>query len=269
MNISVIIPTNKPQSYLCKCLESLSDQTFPKENFEIIIILNGDIISYDSFVKKTIDEHLRNHNVVYLTSEHANVSISRNLGIEYANGEFITFVDDDDYVSPNFLEEMYNIARNDMLPLSNVIAFDDLSLNEISNSLGKLFVKYNANPTLLNVRTFFSNPVGKLLSRKIINSSRFNPKYSLGEDGLFMLELSPRINSLCFTSEKAVYYRRVRAGSATTTKRTRIGMVCNSLSLIKAYLFVLFKNPFRVNWLFLFTRILAEVICILKILIDK
>lgn len=102
MKISVIIPTYKPQSYLWECLDSLRNQTFPKSDFEIFLILNGCKDPYQS----QIENYLLIHeicNLRLIQTDQLGVSNARNIGLDCANGDYITFIDDDDYVSPYYL----------------------------------------------------------------------------------------------------------------------------------------------------------------------
>ena len=66
MKISVIIPTYKPKSYLWECLDSLVAQTFAKEDFEVVIVLNGCEDPYKSQIEKYIDEHKEDMNLKFL-----------------------------------------------------------------------------------------------------------------------------------------------------------------------------------------------------------
>ena len=109
MEISVIIPTYKPQDYLWRCLDSLDGQTLAKDKFEVILVLNGCKEPYDGEIKN----YAVNHSQLpldYIQTDKGGVSNARNIGIDAANGDYITFIDDDDYVSPRYLEALLEVG---------------------------------------------------------------------------------------------------------------------------------------------------------------
>ena len=124
MKISVIIPSYKPKGYLWECLESLYNQTFPSNDFEILLVLNGCCEPY----KSQIEEFLKGKdmcNVCLIQTNQLGVSNARNIGLDRAKGDYITFIDDDDYVSPSYLEELYEKALPDTISLCYPYAFND------------------------------------------------------------------------------------------------------------------------------------------------
>ena len=125
MRISVIIPTYKPQAYLWECLDSMVAQTFPKEEFEVILVLNGCTEPYKSDFERYIFTKMAGMNVQFIHTEQGGVSNARNRGLDVAKGEYIAFVDDDDYVSPAYLEELYRVATPDTISLCYPYAFHD------------------------------------------------------------------------------------------------------------------------------------------------
>ena len=111
MKISVIIPTYKPQAYLWECLDSLVAQTFPKEDFEIVLVLNGCTEPWKSQIQEYIDAKMKGMNVKFIHTEQGGVSNARNIALDAAQGEYVTFIDDDDYVSKTFLASSYSKER--------------------------------------------------------------------------------------------------------------------------------------------------------------
>ena len=106
--ISVIIPTYAPKDYIWECLDSFENQTLPKEEFEVILVLNGEKEPYESLIRKKLTTYSFNSTLLYSTPN--GVSRARNLGMEKAQGTYICFIDDDDWVSDNFLEELLSKA---------------------------------------------------------------------------------------------------------------------------------------------------------------
>lgn len=104
--ISIIVPVYNVQEYLGKCLDSLLNQTL--SNIEIIVVNDG---STDSS-QKIIDQYkaASPEKILAFSKENGGLSDARNFGIDRASGEYIAFVDSDDYVSPNMMEEMHQLA---------------------------------------------------------------------------------------------------------------------------------------------------------------
>lgn len=104
--ISVIIPVYNTEQYLSSCLKSILSQTF--NNFEVILINDGSTdqsgILCDEFVKQ--DSRIK-----VFHQENAGVSAARNVGLKYAQGKWITFVDSDDELMPDGLEVMINMVQ--------------------------------------------------------------------------------------------------------------------------------------------------------------
>ena len=125
MKISVIIPTYKPQDYLWECLNSLVAQTFPKEDFEVILVLNGCCEPWKSNIQQYIDARMQGMNVNYIQTDEGGVSNARNIALDFAKGDYVTFIDDDDLISPTYLEELYEKAAPDTVSLCYPYAFND------------------------------------------------------------------------------------------------------------------------------------------------
>lgn len=260
MKVSIILPTYKPSSYINECLASIDNQTLNKEMFELIVILNGCDEPFrtnlNSYISCNISDDL---DITLIQTDQSGVSNARNIGIEHARGEFITFIDDDDYVSPSYLEELLNNTTPNIVSLSNTIAFEDLTGKQDSNyRISKAF-KENELTTLNGARRFFSGPVMKLIHRDVIGDRRFDASFSIGEDSQFMFLISDRIKKCKFTSKNAVYYRRNREGSAVRTSRSKKEVARHQWKMIKNYVGVYIKNPLKYNVFFFITRIIAAL----------
>ena len=105
VKISVIVPVYNVEKYLSKCLESVLNQTF--KDFELIIVNDGSTDNSQGIIDKysSIDSR-----VISLLKKNGGQGSARNYGLQYANGEFITFIDSDDWVELTMFEEMYNFA---------------------------------------------------------------------------------------------------------------------------------------------------------------
>lgn len=266
INISIIIPTYKPQDYLWECLDSIASQTLDKSKYEIIIILNGCIEPYSYEIQDYLIKKMQLFNVQFICTEIAGVSNARNIGLKIANGEFLCFMDDDDLISPTYLEELLMKSSNETVCLSNGISFVDKT-NKYINSIHQiLFQKFSIKEsiTIFNVRQYFSAPWMKIIHRDIIGNTLFDVRFKNGEDTLFMFLISDKINNIRFTSSKAVYYRRIRENSATTRKRKWWSKFMNVIRLNYVITISYVKNIRNYNLSFYLTRILGLFKTLLK-----
>lgn len=260
MRVSIVLPTYKPESYIYECLSSIDKQTLDKSLFELIIILNGCDEPFKTDLKKYIDNNLSEElNINFIQVDQPGVSNARNIGIEYAKGEYITFIDDDDHISPSYIEELLRDASPNVVALSNTIVFDDITGKYDNNyRISKAF-RENEFTTINKARKFFSGPVMKLIHRDIIGDRRFDIGFKIGEDSLFMFLISDRITKCKFTSKNAIYYRRDREGSAIKTTRTGKVVAKHQWKITKKYTSYFIKKPFEYNFLFFVTRIIAAI----------
>ena len=263
MEISVIIPTYKPQDYLWECLDSLVVQTFPKEDFEVILVLNGCTEPYKSAIEQYIAETMQDMNVSFIQTEVGGVSNARNIALNNAKGKYVAFIDDDDFVSAKYLELLYDKVDANTVVLCRPYAFNDGNLSvPVSYPMMNIY-KEMCNQTDIRissrVRKYFSGPCMKLIPMGFIQDRRFDIRFRNGEDTLFMFLISDRIKDIAFSHQDAVYYRRYRAGSAVMGKRKRSEVIKTGICQIVQYLKYFIENPFCYNWNFLCTRLLSTI----------
>lgn len=258
MLISVIIPTYNPKDYVFECLNSLATQTLSKDLWEALIILNGSNEPWYTMLNEYIQKHDLTNVRLFQTDE-AGVSNARNIGLKNAKGEYITFIDDDDYVSETYLEQLAQIARPNIIAISYTKAFSDTQ-DYVPYYIEQEY-KHRAvvgEQPFYKAKKYFGGPCMKLIHRDIIGQTRFDTRYKNGEDSLFMFAISNRISNIRFTNTDAVYYRRFRTGSASLGQQ-RSKALQNRLSLIKAYNQLYWKNPKAYNLYFYLTRIIASL----------
>lgn len=262
MIISVIIPTYKPQAYLWECLDSLAVQTFPKSDFEVLLILNGCCEPYKSEIEAYVDRH-KDVNFRFMHTGTPGVSNARNLALDMVRGKYVTFIDDDDLISPKYLDELYSKVTEDTIALSYGYAFNDgefsKQLMDYSVTVQFEQISHNGKQIYTKARKFFSGPCMKLIPMSIIMKRRFDIRFKNGEDSLFMFLISDKIKYVDFTSKDAVYYRRYRNNSAMTGYRSRGKVIKNALKLISSYLGIYLTSPKKYNFIFLTNRILGAV----------
>lgn len=265
MKISVIIPSYKPGEYIKECLSSLKRQTLSADDFEIVVVLNGCDAPYQSVLEKYIqEENIVNAHVIH--TDTPGVSNARNVGIDSAKGEYLLFLDDDDWVSDNYLSNLLALASTDTISNSNFLLIDDGSGKTLPYFLSNAYQRCSAYSSLnlFNARSFLSSACGKLIPRKVIGDRRFDTTHKLGEDSFFMFCISDRIKHIALAAEETVYYVRARQGSASRRKYKYSTRVLVAIRLTKSYLLQYFKNPFKYNFLFWASRVAATIIKLRK-----
>ena len=258
MNISIIIPTYKPGSYLKDCLESINNQTMDKKCFEVIIVLNGVIKPYIEYIYSLTKMY--DFNSVVIPTETPGVSNARNLGLSRTQGEYVCFIDDDDKISPSYLENLYSKATPNNIVASNVKAFynnSNKTENDYIASAYKKLINKNSPLSVFKGRKFMSSSCCKIISRRIIQVVRFDTNLKIGEDSVFMAKISKKVKSIVLSDSSAIYYRRLRAGSASRVKQPilkKCNIVCK---LLKKYTKMLTPSY---NIPFIATRIVATLL---------
>ena len=263
VRISIIIPTYKPQGYLFECLDSLVNQTFSRRDFEVILVLNGCTDPWKGEIEYYIATKMQGMNVNFIHTEQGGVSNARNLGLEEAQGEYITFIDDDDYVSPQYLEGLYQTASPDIISVCYPYAFNDgrSHIKLESYGLTQLYDKKfeNAPISYKKIRQYFSGPCMKLFHRNIISDRRFDVRFKNGEDALFMFLISDQFNKVVFTDKTAVYFRRYRDNSAYTSKQKKSYVIKNECKRLAEYSRIYFSNIGKYSFDFYITRLLGAI----------
>lgn len=250
MEISVIIPTYKPDYYIWECLDSIKEQTLNKELFEVLIILNGEKEPYYNDVLNYIRKYkLENFKLLY--TEQNGVSNARNIGLDNSKGDYIAFIDDDDYIDKRYLEILFQTIQkygNEGIALSDYLNFEEISKKIIDKSNYKLNT-YSKN--LIKFHQTFSTVWGKLIPKKVIDNFRFNLNYKNGEDSLFMLEVSKNIKYIFTAKEKIFYRRRIRENSANYKKKKYSYIFKNYFFIFLEYLKLFFKKEYKKTFIFI------------------
>lgn len=201
--ISVVVPAYNVESYIPDCLESLIGQTF--ENIEIIVINDGSTDNTLSIIEKYAKEDKR---IRVVSQENAGLSKTRNVGIDLARGEYIAFVDSDDWVDAEFFEKLYNAAtKND----ADLAAASILRYREHSQKYRVHFTEEKVYTTLEDKIKACSIPKCCYVWNKLYKSSLIkNYKFQEGvyfEDILWTPEVLKNSNKLVTVPDVTYYYR--------------------------------------------------------------
>ena len=257
--ISVIIPTYKPGLYLRDCLLSLSNQSLPYSEYELILVLNGPSTPYRSQLEESLSSLNSDLNSKIEYTSTPGVSNARNIGINSSRGEYIVFIDDDDLVSCDYLSSLLSLADESRLVIANMLDFVESPLETSEGYIAKAFNcnKLRNRIGLIHGSSFFSSSCGKLIPRKIIGNKRFDTSFRLGEDSLFMASLSNKVQNITLTSHVTTYYRRVRPQSASRSHYSFKDRLNSVLHQEWAYTKMYFKGFPSYNLWFFLNRLAA------------
>lgn len=259
MKISVIIPTYKPRAYINQCFDALAAQTLSHSEYEVLVVLNGCGDPYLSQLQAYQKAH-RELCMRILHTDEAGVSGARNIGLNHAQGDFVCFIDDDDWVSPRYLDKLLTRHCDYGIVVANVMGWHEDSKSFAPDYLGEAYekIKSSRHASLFQARSLLSSSCCKLIPHSIIGDTRFSTHLEIGEDTLFMTEISRHIHQIDAADTDCVYYRRIRGDSASNRIRP-LFTARNAQIQLRAYLQLLVRHPLGYNYPFISTRIVSAV----------
>ena len=209
--VSVIVPIYNVEKYLEKCINSLLSQTL--EDIQIILVNDGSKDNSGNIAKEY--EQNNKDRVIYVEKENGGLSDARNYGLKYATGDFIAFLDSDDYIEKNAYEEMYNKAIEE-----NADYVECDFIWEFPNKIrvDKQYPYKNKKEMLSFVRVVAWN---KLIKRQLITDNNLEfPKGLRYEDVEFTYKLIPFINKFTYVDKPFIHYVQ-REGSIANVQNER------------------------------------------------
>ena len=209
--VSVIVPIYNVEKYLEKCINSLLSQTL--EDIQIILVNDGSKDNSGTIAKKYAERN--KDKVIYVEKENGGLSDARNYGLKYATGDFVAFLDSDDYIEKNAYEEMYNKAIEEN---SDYVECDFIWEYPNKAKIDKQYKYQNKNEMLSFVRVVAWN---KLIKRSLIIEHNLEfPKGLRYEDVEFTYKLIPYINKFAYVDKPFIHYVQ-REGSIANVQNER------------------------------------------------
>ena len=220
IKVSVIVPVYNVEKYLEKCLSSLVNQTL--EDIEIIVVNDGTKDNSQAIIDKYVKEYPKK--VKGYIKENGGQSSARNYGLKVAKGEYIGFVDSDDYVELDMFEKLYNKAKENDFDIAicnlNFVYEEDsgedkFNINIKSDIIGKESIKNH----MINIYPVVWN---KIYKRKIFikNKLKFKEKVWF-EDVELLYKLVPYVETVGYVEDYLYNYLQ-RQGSVTNTFDKRL-----------------------------------------------
>lgn len=211
--ISVIIPVYNVEQYLQQCLDSLLRQTY--QNFELILVDDG---SLDNSWEIMQDYAKKDTRVRLFRKENGGVSSARNFGLEIAKGDYIAFVDSDDFVAEQYLEGLYWALDKENAKLA-VCKF--AQVDETAEPTFELFWELpkirreivTKQDYVYGGATTCSQCWRALYHRDLLKDIRFDSEIYIGEDTIFFLQAFLKAEKFAYINEKLYFYRKCEDSS--------------------------------------------------------
>ena len=213
--ISIIVPIYNTEKYLRQCLDSILNQTYT--NFEVLLVNDGSTDSSGMICQEYVENDSRFR---YFEKENGGASSARNLGLERSGGAYITFIDSDDWVEPNYLDVLYTalkendtdvaistykrFAQDGVFYLRSYSREDDEFLNIGTRSRDSFL---EILPRLGELDHSFYSISSKLIKREIIGNLLFDEQISYAEDLNFFFHLYLGVESVVFVRDYTYVYR--------------------------------------------------------------
>jgi len=215
--VSVIVPIYKVEEYLEDCIESIINQTY--KNIEIILVDDG---SPDNCGKMCDEYALKDERIKVIHKENGGLSSARNAGLDIARGEYISFIDSDDYISKNFIKNLMKVMTEYNVEVAQcdfTRKILDLNENEFINKdevkiLNKDEAMYNLN--ILNHGKYVI-ACNKLYKKDLFEKIRF-PKGKINEDTYVTYKIFYETEKNIAILNQKLYFYRERNNSIMTNK---------------------------------------------------
>jgi glycosyltransferase involved in cell wall biosynthesis len=209
IKVSIIVPVYNVEQYLNKCLHSLVNQTL--EEIEIIIVNDG---STDGS-QKIIDQYKHNSKIKTYSKENGGVSDARNYGMQFAVGEYIGFIDSDDFVELDMYENMYLKAKeenSDIVECNLRHTYPNAEDIEIGKEI------YDKKEMLMFGRSVIWNKIYK--REWLLNTNVTFPLGIICEDVEFFIKLIPYISVYSYVQPAYIHYlqRNTSQNNSSTLK---------------------------------------------------
>jgi len=221
LTVSLIVPVFNSGRLLIKCLESIENQLYT--NLEVIMIDDGSTDNSKNICERFVKSDNR---FKYIFQKHQGVSVARNTGIEFSSASYISFVDSDDTIEPEYIKVMLN----DMLLYDADLGVCDINYIDSHSMVKKISkIRFGTNPVRISddysvvnkSRTFIW---GKIYKKYIFNNLRF-PNVNFGEDIAVTTIAMAKANVISHTPKPLYNYLRNINGSLSDNSRNIVDLV--------------------------------------------
>ena len=214
--LSIIIPVYQAEKYLGKCIDSILNQAF--SDFELILVDDG---STDGS-EKICDEYARkDKRIKVIHQANQGVSSARNTGLAYASGEYITFVDADDWIEQNLFQECMKVAEKHPVEVIYHRFTKDIWKNNTASTVKKGVLGPEGYVSRKELKDYIIQSKGQLnspvysyiFSKKLLEDLSFDTSMPYAEDEVFVIQAVTKASTYYFVKNEDYHYN-ARAGSA-------------------------------------------------------
>lgn len=251
MRFSIIIPVYNVEMYISKCIESVKEQTLT--DFECLIIDDG---TKDKSIEKAIEVIGNDERFKIYHKVNGGLSDARNYGIDKATGEYLFFLDSDDYIGNTLLEDTYNMAKKYD---SDIVCFDmmyvyDNGEEKISYGADFECKSYKDDQSVIFINNSSNN---KIYRRSFMNDKRFIKGMWYEDLAVIPVWLS-KANNVSHVG-KPLYYYLQREGSISHSADPRIFDIYKALNIIKEELHTDLTDLYLDNCLIMTTLRIRDI----------
>lgn len=217
--VSIIVPVYQVEDYIERCIKSLISQTY--KNIEIILVDDGSTDKSGEICDKFAKQDNR---IIVIHKSNEGVSSTRNKGIDISTGNYITFVDADDYIDKEYVKILIDMCLKEQVDISIIGTKDWVNKRIINQSrkLNKKISKKEGIKELIDNIYFACVIWGKIYKRELFDDIRFNNKTIIAEDMEIIYRLIDKAeNGIYVNTEQLLYNYEVRENSALHKKITK------------------------------------------------
>lgn len=234
--ISVIVPIYNVERYLPKCLKSICNQTFT--NFEVLLINDGSQDNSAAIAQKLCDTDNRFH---IIHKENGGLSDARNVGLQHAKGEFIAFIDSDDYIHPDYLSVLYNACIQNHADISYCrfkysYFKTGITLKARPSSKAGVFDTETALDMLIRDNILHSYTWNKMYCKTLFTEHNITYPRMYFEDLATSARTLFHANRLAVTDQYLYYYVKRFNSIMSTMNAAKINDYLRSILIIRNYI---------------------------------
>jgi len=212
---SIVMAVYNVEKYLDEAIESLIKQTFSFKDIELILVNDG---STDSSGNICIEYENKYSNIVYISKKNGGVSSARNIGIDVANGKYINFMDPDDKLDKNTLQNVYEFFQEHEDIKIATIPYQMFGMRKEEHRLNYKFDKTRVVNIDEDYNSYFISSSTSFFKKDIIKNNYFEINKKYGEDIIFVTDLVMNEKKYGLVTQGKYYYRKRDEGSSAIDK---------------------------------------------------
>lgn len=201
MKLSIIVPVYNSEKTIKRCLDSIARQSF--SNYELIIINDGSKDNSLNIINEFIENN-KHLDIKLINQENLGNSKSRQIGINKAKGEYVGFVDSDDYIDKDYYHSFFDYINNNDVD----VVCSDFLLNDKRNKYNKtcLIDGLKAKEMLLNHEGVYQYTCNKVFKRELLNDLEYEDVCYIGEDFILVMQVLDKTDKVAIIDEAGYHY---------------------------------------------------------------